>query len=514
MLYADIHRLYGDGFSKSAIAKKLKISRNRVIDYLKMDPDEFGAFLSSLHKRRKKLDPYQDRMVMWLNEHPDLTAAQIYDWLQEKAGMDGEDASENTVRNYVNDLRDRYSIPKVNQERVYGSTEELPMGLQGQVDFGQTVVNDQDGKRHRIYFIAFILSCSRYKYIECLDRPFRTEDVVHAHERAFQYFEGMPKEMVYDQDALLAVSENAGDLIMTEAFMKYQKARGFEIYLCRKGDPESKGKVEQVVKYVKMNFCPHRIFNGIDKWNESAWKWLERTGNYKVHHNTKKRPSEVHALEKQHLIPVKDSHYLFDNVCTTSITRRLHKDNVIRFKGNRFSVPKGTYQSGSANIVHVFTEGNQLEIRLKPNGQVIGRHEIPSGRGHMVIDPDHRNSSRSKRDALIREIEDFFSDTEPVTWFINELEVKYPRYIMDQLNVMKRVMVDHPTVAEDALRKVYDLKLTSANDYRNVAMSIAIEEDRHHKENGSLTKSNDKYSDLQAPERSPDAYLNVLSGGA
>ncbi|WP_232318241.1 DDE-type integrase/transposase/recombinase [Salisediminibacterium beveridgei] len=203
MVYVDIHRLYRDGFSKSAIAAKLQISRNRVIDYLKMDPDEFEAFLSSLHERRKKLDPYQDQVVMWLNEHPDLSAAQIYDWLQEKAGMDGGDASENTVRNYVNDLRDRYSIPKVKHERPYGSVEELPMGQQGQVDFGQTVVNDQDGKRQRIFFIAFILSCSRYKYIECLDRPFRTEDVVHAHERSFQYFEGMPKEIVYDQDALL-----------------------------------------------------------------------------------------------------------------------------------------------------------------------------------------------------------------------------------------------------------------------------------------------------------------------
>ncbi|MGG3856039.1 IS30 family transposase, partial [Caldifermentibacillus hisashii] len=53
-----------------------------------------------------------------------------------------------------------------------------------------------------------------------------------------QYFEGMTEEIVYDQDALLAVSENAGDLIMTSAFIKYQQARKFSVYLCRKNDSE------------------------------------------------------------------------------------------------------------------------------------------------------------------------------------------------------------------------------------------------------------------------------------
>ncbi|AOM81673.1 hypothetical protein BBEV_0279 [Salisediminibacterium beveridgei] len=131
----------------------------------------------------------------------------------------------------------------------------------------------------------------------------------------------------------------------------------------------------------------------------------------------------------------------------------------------------------------------------------------------MVIDPDHRIKNRSKRDGLIREIEDFFSDKEAVTWFINKLEARYSRYIIDQLKVMKRVMIEHPTIAEDALRKVYDLKLTSANDYRDVAMSISIEQDRNDIGNKNRAKSNEKYAGLQAPERSPDAYLHVLSGG-
>ncbi|MUV37153.1 Transposase for insertion sequence element IS21-like [Lentibacillus sp. JNUCC-1] len=298
MAYVEIHRLYSEGFSKSKIARKLGISRNRVIDYLRMDPDEFEEFVNSLRVRGKKLDPYQAHIIAWLQEHPDLTAAQIHDWLEEK--LEVTDVSENTVRNYVNELRDKYYIPKVKVQRTYSAVPELPMGLQAQVDFGQTVVEDNQKGKHRLYFIAFILSHSRYKYVEWLDRPFRTTDVIHMHENAFQYFGGMPQEMVYDQDALLAVNENAGDLIMTAEFTKYHQARQFRIYLCKKSDPESKGKVEQVVKFVKNNFSSHRTFHNIDDWNASCLAWLKRTGNYKVHHNIKKRPAEVHALEKPH----------------------------------------------------------------------------------------------------------------------------------------------------------------------------------------------------------------------
>lgn len=82
------------------------------------------------------------------------------------------------------------------------------------------------------------------------------------HVNAFHYFEGMPEEIFYDQDALLAFSKNAGDLIMTSEFTKYLQTRKFAIYLCRKSDPESKEKIEQVVKFVKNNFSKNRVLDG------------------------------------------------------------------------------------------------------------------------------------------------------------------------------------------------------------------------------------------------------------
>ena len=392
-IYNDIHRLRSEGFSNSAIARKLKISRNRVIEYGRMTPDEFHLFALSLQNRRKKLDPFQGQILEWLKEHTDLSGAQVFDWLEEK--LDVSSVTEGTVRNYVNELREAYHIPKINSEREYSMVPELPMGLQIQVDFGQERVLGSNGTYTKLYFIGFVLAHSRYKYIEWLDRPFRAGDLIRMHENAFRYFGGMSVELVYDQDRLLAVSENAGDLILTAEFSKYQQARRFKVYLCRKSDPESKGKIEQVVKYVKNNFAKNRRFDNLIDWQDSCMKWLKRTGNFKVHHNIKKRPIEVYALEKQHLQKVSGT-YIFEDIFASSITREIHKDNVIRFDGNRYSVPRGTYRKGAANIAYVESDREYVYIRLQQNGQILAKHEIGQGKGETISDPSHENGVTTK----------------------------------------------------------------------------------------------------------------------
>lgn len=73
----------------------------------------------------------------------------------------------------------------------------------------------------------------------------------------------MAAEMVYDQDNLIAVSENARDLLLTQDFQAYQQALGFNIYLCRGSDLETKGKIERVIGYVKSNFAKIGFMMGL-----------------------------------------------------------------------------------------------------------------------------------------------------------------------------------------------------------------------------------------------------------
>lgn len=84
------------------------------------------------------------------------------------------------------------------------------------------------------------------------------------------------------------MSENAGQLILTTEFQSYVNERKFKVHLCRKADPESKGMIENVVKYIKGNFAYSRVFSSIEDWNKRALQWLQRTGNQNVHQTTKK----------------------------------------------------------------------------------------------------------------------------------------------------------------------------------------------------------------------------------
>lgn len=124
---------------------------------------------------------------------------------------------------------------------------ETSYGKQAQVDFGEYNLHDNQGKRVKVFFFTSVLSRSRYKYVWFSDQYFTSELAIEAHEKAFAFFGGIPDEIVYDQDKVFIVSENKGDIILTDRFKAYVKERSFKLYFCRRSDPESKGKIENVV---------------------------------------------------------------------------------------------------------------------------------------------------------------------------------------------------------------------------------------------------------------------------
>lgn len=43
-----------------------------------------AEWLDSTKTKPKKLDPYQEQILAWLREHPDMKSAQVEDWLRER----------------------------------------------------------------------------------------------------------------------------------------------------------------------------------------------------------------------------------------------------------------------------------------------------------------------------------------------------------------------------------------------------------------------------------------------
>ncbi len=142
-----------------------------------------------------------------------MTAAQVYDWLLEHYNID---ISERSVSRYVKKLREEYNIPKAVSPREYEAMDELPMGHQMQLDFGVYNMPLANRKGHKkVYFLATVLSHSRYKYGYFQDKPFTTQDLIYGMNLMFKYYGGTTNEIVVDQDSIIVVSENNGDIIYT-----------------------------------------------------------------------------------------------------------------------------------------------------------------------------------------------------------------------------------------------------------------------------------------------------------
>lgn len=507
-IYHEVHRLNRLGFNKSQIERKVGVNRDTVRKYLEKNFKEMSEWTNGLQNRKKKLDPYKDVIVDWLKEHNDMAASQIEDWLLEE--YPDIEVGSSTVRTYVNDLRDRYAIPKQKKIRQYEAVPEVEMGAQIQVDWGQTKQKTRKKEEIKLYFISFVLSHSRFKYIEWLDRPFTTKDTIRSHENAFRHFGGRPIEMVYDQDNLIAVDENAGDLILTQAFQAYHQALGFQIYLCRGSDPETKGKIESVVGYVKSNFAKNRVYDGLEDWNEKSRAWLERTGNHKVHGTTKKRPDSVFLLEKAHLKPVSSIKHK-DISFRNSITATVNKDNTIRFKGNRYSVPLGTYKTTGSNQVFLYEKNQDLIVSHKITGDEMARHTISLEKGKLIKNRNHGRDRKKTLQKYRTAMLNLFEDEEKAILFIDNVIEKYKRYARDQFMVLEKSIQTYPAEREEALKYCIENELWSANDFRDVSAYLSQNKvDEIPK--GIETTASPSSTGIKVSTRSISEYVKIMGG--
>jgi len=302
------------------------------------------------------------------------------------------------------------------------------MGQQLQVDFGEKWMQSINGQRVKVHFAAFVLAHSRYKWAYLQTRPFTTSDLVSSCHECFKYLGGMPLELVFDQDSIVSASENYGDIIHTFEFEKFRQEFKFKIYLCRAADPESKGKIENVVKFIKYNFLENRLFTGEEILNSSCLDWLDRTGNAKVHGTTKKIPAKIFENEREYLRPLQD---IPANI-GIDIYRNVRKDNTIVYDSNRYSVPLGTYNSQKE--VRIDAKGGKLNI-MTVLGEFIYEHTISTGRGQLIKSTSHSRDvtdSMNKAQNVVDELLLF-----KATDFLQTIRTEKSRYARDQFKLLQ-----------------------------------------------------------------------------
>lgn len=462
--------LFEKKLSKAQISRELGLDVKTVRRYLGMSYEDFLNSPSYKRLYSHILDPYEGYVRSSLEFQNDLSSSQIHDWLRERY-PNLPKVNSKTVFNFVRHIRLKYKIDKSVKSipRQYGMVEETTFGEFAQADFGEKWMSHDDGRKLKVYFFVMVLCRSRKKYVYFSRTPFTSELAVYAHEKAFEYYGGKPVKIVYDQDSVLIHDENLGDYILTKTFRAFVNQEHFECIFCRKADPESKGKVENAVKYVKYNFLRGRRFTSIDRLNVECLSWLSRTANGLAHCGTKLVPDEVFEEEKTYLIPYHHTPMMPEKPIKEYT---VHKGNVIDYHGNSYSLPYGTY-TGRGSTVWLNEKDGHLELYNKESGKQIAVHKLSAEKGKYILDSSHRIRHYVAKNVKENQIMEYCNyDNLALEWMIN-LNKSKPRYYKDNLRVFIKGMCHfEPSTLHHAFEKCLDSGMYNAKDFMTLCERI------------------------------------------
>ncbi len=362
----------GHGLSLRQISKELGISRNSVKKYLFLDTAEISAFREECD-RTKRLDKYQEYIIHLLKTYPGLSAVKVFRKVQEKDSS--LVISSRSVRRYIEGLRDKLPCK---QPRYYQPVLDMVPGVQCQVDPGELRGIRIGGVETTIYFVVFVLSYSRLMYVGVSKDPITTERFIKMHDSAFRYFEGCAEECVYDQTKLVVLHEEYREVELNPRFYEYATHAGFHIRVCEGYDPESKGKVEAGVKFVKYNGLYGEDFSSWSELEAYILNWLDTVANVRTHGTTGLVPKEVYETEEHEHMRA----YNTPSVVQQSgqwLNRKADKTGLVSWKSNKYSVPLA-YQRTTIGIEE--TQGTLIFYDLHTESE-IARHELCLEKGKI-----------------------------------------------------------------------------------------------------------------------------------
>jgi transposase len=355
--WMDIRSLHQQGLSVSEIARRADIDRKTVRKYLREAPREY-------RRKRKswKIDPFRAYLrERW--EQGVENASRLFRELQKK----GYAGCITQVRNVVQPWR------LEGRERAFVRFETAP-GQQAQLDWGH--FGNWAGRR--LYGFALTLCWSRMQYVEFTQRQ-DIETLLNCMIHAFHFLGGVTTTVLTDNMKTWVVDRIDGQPRFHLRMLDFASYYGFVPQACHPYRPETKGKIESTIRYIKSSFWPGIRFDSLSDLNRQALEWCDEA-NRRVHGTTREIPMERWSREE--LTPL-GGHPDYD---TSYVSHRLvAKDCTFSYRGNRYSVPYA-YAGKSVLVREGLDTGS---IRIFHQNEQVAEHRLASGKGAIVADVAH-----------------------------------------------------------------------------------------------------------------------------
>lgn len=236
------------------------------------------------------------------------------------------------------------------------------------------------------YFFCARLKYSRFNYVEFTDNM-REETLIRCLIRAFESFGGVPWVCVFDNMKTVTLGrDEKKNPIWNETFLKFAVEMEFHPEVCHPYSGNQKGTVENLVKWVKGNFLPGRVFTDDGDLASQLRDWLTRKNSSKSQAHGRV-PAELLEVEREKFTPLRTDSSAYGLQGEVVVGPQ----SLVNVDGNRYSVPVGCI-------------GRTLTVRLREKKvdfydglEFMAGHLRAVNRKRPVLIPEHFEPALEKK---------------------------------------------------------------------------------------------------------------------
>jgi len=233
---------------------------------------------------------------------------------------------------------------------------------EAQVDFGHALAN-VNGRLRKVAFFVMTLPYSDATFVMAFEREC-TETFWEGHVQAFEFFQGVPTRITYD-NTKVAVSQIIGkERRLTQGFLQLKSHYLFAHHFCRVARGNEKGVVEGQVKFTRLNyFVPVPQVRDLAELNarlqqrcqEDQARWLRGQPGPKA---------ELLLADRQAFLPLPTTPFEACRKFSTTASSL----SLVRFDRNDYSVP--------VRYAHhpIVAKGYFDRVVLCADGREVARH--------------------------------------------------------------------------------------------------------------------------------------------
>jgi hypothetical protein len=291
---------------------------------------------------------------------------------------------------------------------------------------------------------------------------------------AFHYFGGTPEEIVVD-NMLTAVIERQGSLIrFNEAFLDFLRVFRIVPVACNIRAPHEKGKIENVIKYLRHNFWPLRSFTDLKDVQAQVIEWLNTVANVRIHQTTGQRPKDRFNKITLRALPE-----LLPDVRETS-QFLVHNDFAVRFDGNTYTTPPWCIGK------KLTLKADHTTVTIYHQQKLIATHQRCWKRKERIEIPSHREQVKKMKKKLWQDkqivafsslgqeardyLEALLKARQPIKKNVSRLLSLKDEYGPQSLIYAIKKALDHKAYGADYIENILYQEMTPKNHHQPVKL--------------------------------------------